>query len=49
MTYAAPTITELGSVHDLTLNPGGGKVPGPGDGKSNNMKPPAPIPGGGMS
>lgn len=43
MTYTPPRITELGSVHALTLK---GKIPGPGDGRSNDNNQP-PIPGGG--
>jgi hypothetical protein len=45
MTYVAPTITELGSVHALTLEPSKGS--GGTDGRS--QIPSDPKPGGGMS
>lgn len=33
--YSAPEITEVGSVRELTLNPGKGKGQGNGKGKGN--------------
>lgn len=58
MTYTAPSVTELGSVHALTLKPNGsagnsgnapsnGKSGGVRDGRSDVMG--SPRPGGGMS